>query len=501
MTGMSAKLAGINIVLIIGLAAVYSYGQRSEIMANWPKRRCEPGIVASAGLYQPSDDKRSTAEFTQENFQFCQGQLAAQALDLAATPVKFLQEQQKNVVNTITSNVNAVQSIGATIAKIFNDMMESVRKRFAGTYVEISNSFALLWNAMGKIMASMTAIFLSLIGVLVTFTTMIQVAMYVIAIIVGILIALMVIFAAFLSPVSWLVFAGISLIGIILGAVVGVVASNGFCIAGETQIEMKDGSTKRLDSIIVGDELAERFGTVTATMEFLVPEKDRQPLISIHGVTMSRTHLVQHEGKAIQAGHHPNGIYATSRKNLYNLNTTSRKIPARSLLGQLVLWDWEEIPEDDELQIQRWKRWAFNALNPKLAYTDQNPKNTEAAFHGSLLVEKNGQLVPINTIIPGDMIRCSTGYTTVSGSVQLLIEKGTPVYDGMTEGAWFMDKGGRWISPKFKGEEQTILQEDMLMYHLFTEAGDFQIQDCFVRDFSEVGLEVLPQSYDFVCGR
>jgi hypothetical protein len=81
-----------------------------------------------------------------------------------------------------------------------------------------------------------------------------------------------------------------------------------------------------------------------------------------------------------------------------------------------------------------------------------------------------------------------------------LAEKGTPVYDGMTEGAWFMDKVGRWISPKFKGE-QTILQEDLIMYHLFTEAGDFQLQDCFVRDFSEVGLEVLPQSYDFVCGR
>jgi len=500
MTGMSAKLAGINIVLVIGLAAVYSYGQRSEIMANWPMRRCEPGIVASAGLYQPSDDKRSTAEFTQENFQFCQGKLAAQALEIAATPVKFLQEQQKNVVNTITSNVSAVQSIGATIAKIFNDMMESVRKRFAGTFVEISNSFALLWNAMGKIMASMTAIFLSLIGVLVTFTTMIQVAMYVIAIIVGILIALMVIFAAFLSPVSWLVFAGISLIGIILGAVIGVVAANGFCIGGDSQIEMKDGSTKRLDSIIVGDELAEGFGTVTATMEFLVPEKDRQPLISIHGITMSRTHLIQHEGKAIQAGNHPNGIYATTRKTLYNLNTTSRKIPVRSLLGQLVLWDWEEIPEDDEVQIGRWKRWAFAALNPKLNYTDQNPENIEAAFHGSLLVEKDGQLVPISLIVPGNVICCSSGYTTVCGSVKLLVEKGTPVYDGMTEGAWFMDKGGRWISPKFKGE-QTILQEDIIMYHLFTEAGDFQLQDCFVRDFSEVGLDVLPQSYDFVCGR
>jgi hypothetical protein len=506
---MSAKLAGMNIILLIGFSAAVSFGKRFEVMSNWPARRCEPGIVASAGLYQPADDKRSAGEFMQDNFQFCQGKIAAAALDQAAGPVKFLQGQQANVVNTITSNIAAVEGVSFSLASIFNEIIESVKKRFSGTYVEISNSFAHLWNVMQKIMASMTAVFLALIGVLVTFTSMIQVAMYVIAIVVGILIALMVILAAFfgylLAPVNWLIFAGIAVIGIIMGAVVGIVASNGFCLGGESEVEMKDGSVKPLDTVQVGDELASGFGKVTATMKFLIPQNERTPLVKIHGVAMSKTHLVEGErtgGKAIPAGEHRDAIYASSRDWLYNLNTSSRRIPIQSLLGRLIVLDYEEIAEDNEAMLAKWKRWVFKQLNGQDAFKDDNPNNEEAALDGSLLIElKDRGLLPISQIKPGDQIRCSEGFTTVCGTVKLLIEKDTPLYGGMTAGVWFANKAGIWTSAMNRKFIEEKLKEDNIMYHLFTEAGDFQLEDCFVRDFSEVGLKVLHNSYDFVCGK
>jgi len=510
---MSAKLAGMNIILLIGFSAAVSFGKRNEIMSNWPKRRCEPGIVASAGLYQPADDKRSTGEFMQDNFQFCQGKIAAAALDQAAAPVKFLQEQQGNIVNTITSNIAAVEGVGFSLASIFNGIIESVKKRFAGTYVEISNSFAHLWNVMQKIMASMTAVFLALVGVLVTFTSMIQVAMYVIAIVVGILIALMVILAAFfgylLAPVNWLVFAGLAVIGIIMGAVVGIVASNGFCLGGESEVEMKDGSVKPISTVQVVDELVSGYGKVTATMKFLIPKNERTPLVKIHGVAMSKTHLVEREGagagpgaKPISAGDHRDAIYASSRDWLYNLNTTSRRIPIQSLLGRLIVLDYEEIAEDDIALLTKWKKWVFKELNGQDAFKDDNLENDEAAFIGASLVEiKDRGLLPISQIKPGDQIRCINGYTTVCGTVKLLIEKDTPIYGGMTAGVWFANKAGVWTSAKRRKFIEEKLKEDTIMYHLFTEAGDFQIEDCFVRDFSEVGLKVLENSYDFVCGK
>ena len=87
MTGMDAKVAGVNIILLIGLAAAFSYGQRAEIMANWALRRCDPGVVASAYLYKPDSDTRTVAEFTKDNFQFCQGKLAKEVIETVSSPV------------------------------------------------------------------------------------------------------------------------------------------------------------------------------------------------------------------------------------------------------------------------------------------------------------------------------------------------------------------------------------------------------------------------------
>ena len=250
MTGMDAKVAGVNIILLVGLAAAFSYGQRAEIMANWALRRCDPGVVASAYLYKPDSDTRTVAEFTKDNFQFCQGKLAKDVIDTVSYPVKVIQEKQKDIVGGIMSGIGALGELGNKLASFFNQIMESVKRRFAATYVQIQESFANLLNIMGKIMASITAMAMALIGVLVSLTTLIKFALYVLSVIIGILIALMVIFAAFLAPVSWLVFAGIAVVGILAGVIAGVITQSAFCIAGDTPVILADGSTKPISCLL-----------------------------------------------------------------------------------------------------------------------------------------------------------------------------------------------------------------------------------------------------------
>jgi hypothetical protein len=499
MTGMDAKVAGVNIILLIGLAAAFSYGQRAEIMANWALRRCDPGVVASAYLYKPDSDTRTVAEFTKDNFQFCQGKLAKDVIDTVSYPVKVIQEKQKDIVGGIMSGIGALGELGNKLASFFNQIMESVKRRFAATYIQIQESFANLLNIMGKIMASITAMAMALIGVLVSLTTLIQFALYVLSVIIGILIALMVIFAAFLAPVSWLVFAGIAVVGILAGVIVGVITQSAFCIAGDTPVILADGSTKPVSEIKVGDMLVDK-SYVTATMKFQVPALNYEPLVSIHGVTMSPTHMLEMpDGKPIAAKDHPEAIPAGALRELYNLNTTSRRIPVMSAAGVLMLLDYEEIAEDDDDGIEAWKKYVFEFLNPGMPLQNENPENIEAGIDGLLTVNlKDGDWKPLAAVVCGDKIECFGGFTTVCGIVEIVVEDGAYLYNGMTAGV-FINNGIQWISAeKTPCKSGVLVKSGRKLYNLFTESGNFVVDGYLVRDFSEVGLADLSKTYSLV---
>jgi len=489
---MDAKVAGINIVLVAGLAIAFSYGQRAEIMANWSTRRCEPGIVASAFLYKPYNDPKTVSDFASDNFQFCQGKIAQQVIETAAYPVKVIQEQQKNIVGGIMSRVSVLGDLGNKLASFFNDLMESVKRRFMGTYVEIQKSFGHLMNIMGKIMASITAMAMALIGVLVSLTTLIQFALYVLAVIIGILIALMVIFAAFLSPVSWLVFAGIAVVGILAGIIVGVITQSAFCIAGDTLVLLAGGSAKPLKEVMVGDILADG-GIVTAKMEFLVPPTKYEPLVSINGVIMSPTHMLEEPGsKIIAAKDHPEAVAAGTLRRLYNLNTTSRRIPVMGDTGRMNLLDYEEIPDDCAI-LDKWKENVFGILNPGKPVVNENPENVEAGIDGLLEVKmKDGRGLPICAIVCGDEIECPGGYTTVCGKVEIELEEEV-LYNGLSAGVWMFDCAG-WKSAQSVGWLPERIYGKQKLFHLFTESGSFIVGGWVVRDFSEVGLDRLAET-------
>ena len=499
MTGMDAKVAGVNIILLIGLAAAFSYGQRAEIMANWALRRCDPGVVASAYLYKPDSDTRTVAEFTKDNFQFCQGKLAKDVIETVSYPVKVIQEKQKDIVGGIMSGIGALGELGNKLASFFNQIMESVKRRFAATYIRIQESFTHLLNIMGKIMASITAMAMALIGVLVSLTTLIQFSLYVLSVIIGILIALMVIFAAFLSPVSWLVFAGIAVVGILAGVIVGVITQSAFCIAGDTRVILADSSTKPISEVKVGDMLADE-SYVTATMKFLVPFSNYEPLVSIQGVIMSPTHMVEMPGaKQIAAKDHPEAVPAGTLRELYNLNTTSRRIPVRSNVGVLTLLDYEEIAEDDDDGIEAWKKHVFEFLNPGMPLQNENPENIEAGIDGFLTVNlKDGHWKPLATVVCGDKIECFGGFTTVCGVVEIVVEDGAMLYNGMSAGV-FVNNGSQWTSAeKIPCKSGVLINSGQKLYNLFTESGNFVVDGYLVRDFSEVGLADLSKTYSLV---
>jgi len=250
---------------------------------------------------------------------------------------------------------------------------------------------------MSKIMAALTAMGMALIGMVVTLTTIIQIALLVIGIVVGILIALMIILFSLLAPVSWLVYAAIAVIGIILGAVVGAGISNSFCISANALVMTEEGPIS-MKNIRVGDRLANNAGEVSAVMQFLPPPNIT--LLDIDGIVMSPTHMLDLTGKPIYASNHEMACAAAPELFLYNLNTTSRRIPLLGKSGTIHLaYDYEELSEDDIVGLANWRTFVFKHLNPGCPAVVSNIDMEEAGILPNVEVHVwNRGLLPISGI-------------------------------------------------------------------------------------------------------
>ena len=498
---MSAKLGILNIVLITGLAVGFTYGRRIEIMANWNARRCDPSVVVSAAMFKPDSDTRTPAEFASENFQFCRGKLARDALDVASAPLKGLQNAQQNVITQINDNVDASQTIQGKLAAFFAVLVESIRRRFLATYQDLSIRFQYLLSIMGKISASFLALGMSFIGVIVTTTTLLQISIIVIAIVISIIIliiSLNFVLAAYLAPALPIVFgtaaAVIGIVAVMLITIVGVTAGV-LCIAEDVLVRMKTGLCC-ISKVQVGETL-EDGGRITAKMKFLVTPDKKENLVSVHGVTMSKTHMVDTAKGPIYAGDHPASQTVSPRNYLYNLNTTTRRIPVQSSAGSLSLLDYEEIAEDDVKTIHAWKQHVFSTLNPSAKEMTVNPENVEAGIRGDRLVEIEGRgLWQLSAIKCGDRIACQNGFTDVVGVVE--IEVADTLHAGMTAGVWYRKSNGTWASAENLLVDVDQITESNTLYHLFTQSGTFVVNGYCVRDFSEVGLDRLATTYSMV---
>ena len=95
----------------------------------------------------------------------------------------------------------------------------------------------------------------------------------------------------------------------------------------------------------MGDVLLPGESTVTATFQFY---SKGQPMVRLGSTTVSTNHYVQHEGKWIMAGEHPNATQLggwDSEEPLYCLNTSNNKIP----VDYLTFLDYDETTHADEI--------------------------------------------------------------------------------------------------------------------------------------------------------
>jgi hypothetical protein len=288
--------------------------------------------------------------------------------------------------------------------------------------------------------------------------------------------------AILLSTALWgPVFAAIAGFGLSTGTMDGI--AGGLCVAPTTLVAMEKNTWKCVKEIVPGDVLASG-----AVVEGVLhgSAKDAK-FYSIHNTIIADSHLVFHNNKWIFPPEHPDAIpFSGTVDSVYCLNTSDRQWKVKGDLNsdELLLRDWEELPSSDSMDSE-WEILISELLNG-------SPIHPSNSFPGRGLLSKTSSVfvrgkgpTPLINVCLGDFIKDNDEFVEVLG-----VYKDS---SGPSNALWILDPfTQKWIHPS----SNFVNQNDGMQ--LLTSSGCFTIDSGErVRDFSEVGLDRIHETYPF----
>lgn len=312
------------------------------IKKDWPKYRCRPDVMLMADFYGHN---------SAENLEFClKGGFDARASGVIAPFYTYL-KSFVNILLTLLQSINSIRMIFATIVGSVTQVFSEFSGRIQALFYRIQMTAIRMKFLMSRVFAMMYAImFMGMSGIK----------------------------------------AGQNFSNTFLFRFLDT-----FCFPPWTPIKLKDGSTKLIKDIVIGDVL-EDGDEVTATFQFAA---DGQEMVAFPGgVKVSTNHYVQYQGAWIKAVDHPESIEVGpwaggNHHPLICLNTDTHTFK----VGRWVFSDYDETSEGDAEAMRK----AEEILNGKP--TISHVTNSDMACSPLTLIKmKNGNSVPASQLVLGD---------------------------------------------------------------------------------------------------
>jgi hypothetical protein len=272
-----------------------------------------------------------------------------------------------------------------------------------------------------------------------------------------------------------------------------------FCVGPDTLVKMRSG-WKKVSEINVGDELAEGQGHVEGVLKTVGSVGS---CVTIGGVIISKTHLVYYNNSWIPAGDHPLAKAlplhsANAVPFLYCLNTSQRVWTVSSSAEELLLRDWEELPDGFDAE---WEAMISKILNAN-AENAGNAGNAGRGLFDSNTFVLNDRNIPIADVRIGDFIRDAQGFTRVLGVYRDEAADHTAAwYYNPIKKVWTHLPSANASANASPGPSPGP------GYQLITESGSFLLgldpksDPILVRDFTEVGAENIHKTYAFTASK
>lgn len=494
----------ITMGLLFALGITVSKVERTVVMNNWDKRRCDLPIMMGSMFFKPDSDPRSNGDFSKDNFSFCLGQYVDSFMEILMKPINVVFNSQVNLASNATGMLNTMRGILKSVSDAFLGILQVFLNRFNTSIFQISRIIQYLRMAMQR----MNAIMMSFIYIgLTVFTGMLNAIKFifkVILIICAIMLGLIIILFFILFPFIPMVLAVIGIIVynyVIIDRAMNSSSGDaisraeryksGFCFSKDTLIACKEGS-KKISDIKIGDELY-NCGKVTAIIEM---HGKGVALFNLNGIYVSGSHLVK-EDKWKSVSEDSRAIPTDVESDiLYCFNTTSHNIPVVSKNETILFRDWEELEEDDKCGQYMWNYKILTKLNHSSHYN-----KWKDGLKTSDIPLMNTKVKTINGFVNITELRLLDKVLDRHGNEQSIL--GIVQSDKIgTQGTWHTELyefDGVWK----KGKSTVIPGNDIIKGRmLITETGEFIIEnDKIVRDFTDIGYTSIYETYPFVISR
>jgi hypothetical protein len=482
----------VTTLFLIGIFAyAYATVQLEKIRANWNEMRCDPLVMIVAYMVPTKADGQDPSEFAANNFSFCMEKMIDSALAIFLQPMLKVFTSQLDATKPINESMNYLKQAASTLMTPLTSAFSVSWNKFSLVTYQVARIFYNLYSAMDRIFGISIA---SLFAGLSMYKAIQNSIGFVLQVIIAIL-TILCILVVFLYFVMWPVIPIIlTMIGILSTSVYAANVSGmggSFCVGPDTLVKMRSG-WKKVSEINPGDELSEGEGQVEGVLKTVGPGLG-EGCVSIEGVIISKTHLVYHN-KWIPAGEHPLAQPLPLPLHdkvpfLYCLNTSNRVWTVSSSSGELLLRDWEELPDGFDSE---WEAMVSSMLNAHASPSPcANANASRGLFDSSTFVwnDTYGN-TPIADVRIGDFIRDAEGFTKVLGVYR------DEVADHAS--AWYYRPIKKlWMHPRASTEKGPG-------YQLITESGTFLLglkskapRKMLVRDFTEVGAANIHKTYHF----
>jgi hypothetical protein len=519
--------------LIFALGLTIAKLEKTTVMNNWAKRRCEIPVMAAASFFKPTSDPRSSGEFAKDNFEFCMKTHVDKFTALFMSPIQALFSKQVNLASSGVDGVNTLRGITSTLYNTLLGILDPYFRKFMASVYEISRVVQYMHMAVKRINAIMVAMLYSGLTMFRGMINTIQFVIKVILIICGIMLAIIIILIFVLFPFVPLI---LSVLGAVVATVLAITMAvtgeiggladtansdkSGFCFAENTMVSvMRNGQhvSVKVQDIKINDELAHNCGKVTATVTM---SGENVPLFNINNIIVSGSHLVlgtDNVWKSVAKDERAIPVTTTSPL-LYCFNTTSHSIPIISSTNNnttnTLFRDWEEIEDEDYKGQWLWNYNILKTLNKGTNYTkwkdSLHPGATIPLMSGNTSIKTSQGFVPISSLeinksyVIGKDGKEHAVLGIIYGEVENVSENSSQTEKWHTE-LYELNGAGTWI--KGKGTLKLDGNANAHGYSIITQSGEFIIWDNatqtekVVRDFTDIGYKRIHETYPLVASR
>ena len=281
----------INLAFAIYLSGVFYYSQMADIKANWPLYRCNP-------MYMPLADNM------EENFTYCIQSMQSNFMGYLLEPLTFVTNSLGTTIGNAVNEINDVRKMFSKIRTMFSSVIQSVFGVFLNLVIEFQRIIISMKDLMGKTIGIMVSLMYVMDGSVKTMNS------------------------------TW------------NGPPGQMVRALGKCFYPETLIKLKNGDTKQMKDINLGDILED--GSIVETTMQIDNKINPESLYLIKHAGVNETpiyvtgsHLIYEKTskKFIQVKDYSGATITDTKTEWFScLITNTHKIQ----IGNETFWDWED---------------------------------------------------------------------------------------------------------------------------------------------------------------